>query len=307
MSNEHQGDDERLAIVAGRRNEPSLLLALADNANDEGACWPSIRYVARSVESAPGPLNAGSAVWRPLARWSSSGVVDGRVRLAARSRIGTGPSSTCLTTGRVANRLGLATMPRTGWLVSQGVGWRKCHQNHQLNHQRTITLLRRYSLTPRRDLAPLQDPTPLGPLAALEEAVAEACGYDLTATTTSGRGALGKAVKDLNEVGAVPDAAYRRARAYREKFPTADITALALAKWWDKLNGNGGRPYDEWGHPEPTGEAKTADEWLVITTAGVTVDPAEAREIIRTEFSGDRDAAFASWEREVDRLAWSRA
>ena len=69
----------------------------------------------------------------------------------------------------------------------------------------------------------------------LFEAVAEACGIDWANITTSGRGQLNKATKELREIGVTPDQVGGRAAAYRKTYPDAPLTPSALAKHWAAL------------------------------------------------------------------------
>lgn len=69
----------------------------------------------------------------------------------------------------------------------------------------------------------------------LFEAVAEACGIDWRNLTSSGRGPLNRAVKELKEIGANADQVGRRAAAYKKKYPEAALTPMALTKHWAAL------------------------------------------------------------------------
>ena len=69
----------------------------------------------------------------------------------------------------------------------------------------------------------------------LFEVVAEACGIDWRNLTSSGRGPLNRAVKELKEIGANADQVARRAAAYRKKYPEAALTPMALTKHWAGL------------------------------------------------------------------------
>ena len=69
----------------------------------------------------------------------------------------------------------------------------------------------------------------------LFEAVAEACNIDWNNITTSGRGQLNKATKELRDIGVTPDQVGGRAAAYRKTYPDAPLTPSALAKHWAAL------------------------------------------------------------------------
>ena len=77
----------------------------------------------------------------------------------------------------------------------------------------------------------------------LFEAVAEECGIDwqcLNAARKRGRApmalkTLGKAVRDIDDMGGKPDEVPRRAEVYRNRWPGIALTPLALAKHWPSL------------------------------------------------------------------------
>lgn len=63
------------------------------------------------------------------------------------------------------------------------------------------------------------------------DALLEACGI-AGQVPASARGAYGKAVKDLREVGASPVAISARAQVFRRRWPEASLTPTALARRW---------------------------------------------------------------------------
>ena len=69
----------------------------------------------------------------------------------------------------------------------------------------------------------------------LFEAVAEACGIDWGKLTSSGRGPLNKAVKELRDIGVTADDVGGRAAAYKKQYPDAALTPMALTKHWAAL------------------------------------------------------------------------
>lgn len=70
----------------------------------------------------------------------------------------------------------------------------------------------------------------------LFDALAEACGVDVSQVTRSARGALNRALADLREVGATPDEIKARAKQHRRKWPTITVTPMSLAKHWPELH-----------------------------------------------------------------------
>ena len=69
----------------------------------------------------------------------------------------------------------------------------------------------------------------------LFEAVAKACSIDWRNLTSSGRGPLNKAVKELREIGVTADQVGGRAAAYKKQYPDAALTPIALTKHWAAL------------------------------------------------------------------------
>jgi biotin operon repressor len=69
----------------------------------------------------------------------------------------------------------------------------------------------------------------------LFEAVAKACGINLTSLTRSSRGQLNKAVKELREVGATEQDVQAKAKAYKTQYPNAALTPTALVKHWSSF------------------------------------------------------------------------
>lgn len=72
----------------------------------------------------------------------------------------------------------------------------------------------------------------------LFEAVCEATGTNPSELTKPARGALNTALKNLREVGAIPEEVARRARSYHQRYPDIELTPSALASHWPRL----GRP-----------------------------------------------------------------
>lgn len=68
------------------------------------------------------------------------------------------------------------------------------------------------------------------------DAVVAECGDP---RTTSERGKFNKAVKELKEAGATPDAIRDKAKLYRDRYPRAALTPNALAGHWGQLGHDG--------------------------------------------------------------------
>ena len=69
----------------------------------------------------------------------------------------------------------------------------------------------------------------------LFESLAEACALDMERLTSSARGVLNKATKELRQVDATPEQVLLAARRYAERFPSAAVTPSALAKHFPAL------------------------------------------------------------------------
>jgi biotin operon repressor len=67
------------------------------------------------------------------------------------------------------------------------------------------------------------------------EAIANACGIDITQLTGTSRGQLNKAAKELKEIGATPEDVTAKAQAFRRQYEQATLTPTALAKHWPQL------------------------------------------------------------------------
>lgn len=81
------------------------------------------------------------------------------------------------------------------------------------------------SVAPRRERDPIF------------ETLAEIEGSDLAELTTSQRGALNKAAKELRDLGVEPAEIAHRAIAFARRYPGATLTAIALVRHWGELNG----------------------------------------------------------------------
>jgi len=69
----------------------------------------------------------------------------------------------------------------------------------------------------------------------LFEAVVDVCGQKMDRMTKSERGRINAALKQLRDVGATPEQVRGAARRYSKVYPSAPITATALAANWTKV------------------------------------------------------------------------
>tara|TARA_B100001939_G_scaffold211649_1_gene182098 strand:- start:2440 stop:3159 length:720 start_codon:yes stop_codon:yes gene_type:complete len=63
----------------------------------------------------------------------------------------------------------------------------------------------------------------------------EICGYDPTENQEM-IGAWRVGIKQLNDKKATPEQLWEKAKAYKIRFPNAELTPKALAKWWEALD-----------------------------------------------------------------------
>jgi DNA-binding transcriptional MocR family regulator len=66
----------------------------------------------------------------------------------------------------------------------------------------------------------------------LFDATAKACNINTGNLTASARGALNRAVKELRDVNATPEQIAAVAKSYRNHYPNATLTPMALVKHW---------------------------------------------------------------------------
>jgi hypothetical protein len=194
-----------------------VLLALADHANGDGECWPSMKRIAdRSDISA-----------RHVSRAINELVDLGLVEKANRRRHG----------GQYRGwdyRLLIQQTPAAsghGRPVTSGHG----------RPSPADTGVRSEPSENRKEepLAAAPREAPTRKADDLFEAVATACNIDWTNLTPSGRGPLNKAVKELRDIGVSPDQVGGRAAAYRRTYPEAPLTPMALTKHWAALTPSG--------------------------------------------------------------------
>jgi len=190
-----------------------VLLALADHANSDGECWPSMKRIAERSDISP----------RHVSRAISELIDLGLVEKANRRRHGGEyrgwdyrilVQRTPASNGRVAPVTSGHPRPSP---ADAGV---------------------RSELPENRKEEPLADKPPATVRKVqdgLFEKVAEVCGWDTTNLTKSSRGQLNKAVKELRDIGATSDQVGGKAAAYKEKYPGMELTPTALIKHWAAL------------------------------------------------------------------------
>lgn len=206
-----------------------VLLKLADNADDDGRCWPSLQRIERETGL------CHSTVCDRLRKLEEAGVIDRRPGGSTRGERG-GQNTRYLI--HAEKLCATRTSPLHALPGSAPDGLevvRDTDTNHQRNHQ-TKPSKAQASPAPgaRRNLA--------------FEMLVKIQGSTLDALSRNERGAINVALRDIRE--AMPDMdddklaqeIKRRAREYvdGERMPKgATLTALAVAKNWSRLRGQG--------------------------------------------------------------------
>jgi DNA-binding transcriptional ArsR family regulator len=191
-----------------------VLLALADHANGDGECWPSMKRIAdRSDISA-------RHVSRAITELIDLGLVEkanrrrygGQYRgwdyrlLVHRTPASIGPL------GPVTSGHGRPSPADTG-------------VRSELPENRKEEPI---AAAPKKESAKKDE---------LFEAIAAACNIDWTELTRTGRGQLNTAAKELRDIGVTPEQVPPKAAAYRKRYPEAQLTPTALVKHWAGLQG----------------------------------------------------------------------
>lgn len=217
-----------------------VLLALADIANDDGECWPSIPHLAkkcridtrttqrriRSLEE----LGEVIVVVGGGRASKSGGPASNRYRITVYiPDDGTGdggnlpPRQSAIpgtdATGGVAHAppLGVAPVPP----------------------ESSVEPSKEPSLLPV-----VAEATPARRQDPLFDALADVCGIASSDLTSSARGAMNRALADLRKVDAEPVDVRDRADVYRRRWPNVSLTPTALVKHWPTLDPNNAAPTD---------------------------------------------------------------
>ena len=190
-----------------------VLLALADHANSDGECWPSMKRIAeRSDISA-----------RHVSRAINELIDLGLVEKANRRRHG----------GQYRGwdyRLNVQRTPASGGPprpVTSGHGRPSPADTGVRSEPSENRKEEPLAATPPKVERRTKD--------NLFETVAQACGINLTGMTRSARGQLNKACKELREIDATEEQVRAKAKAYRTQYPNATLTPTALVKHWSSF------------------------------------------------------------------------
>lgn len=188
-----------------------VLLSLADHANSDGECWPSMKRIAERSDISP----------RHVSRAIEELVELGLIEKANRRRHG----------GQYRGWDYRIIVQRTPASSGHGLPLTSGHGRPSP----ADTGVRSEPQENRNEEPLAATPPKTAKKDELFEAVAQACGIDWTNLTASGRGPLNKAVKELRDIGVTPDQVGGRAAAYKKTYPDAPLTPMALTKHWASL------------------------------------------------------------------------
>ncbi len=156
-----------------------------------------------------------------------------------------------------------------------------CHPNKYLEQELTLAPTK----VDAGEVAPLRAVD----IASLRTAILAVCGIEPDQVTSAAAAPIGKAARDLAAVGARPEDLPAAASNFRERFPSATLTPLALAKHWPQLVA---------ARPAP-GAGLADSELFGIALSRSIADRAEAQDAFEDRFDDpeDRAAAMSAWER----------
>jgi biotin operon repressor len=190
-----------------------VLLAIADHANGDGYCWPSMGRIGRmvglslrQVSNHVTALEAAGLVVKAERR-RHAGQLRGWTYHVPFDR--PKQQEQAATTG--------SPLPVASGNAVPPPAAAHCRTEPPGNHQ--VEPLRRKRREP--DL--------------LFEALCEAGGHRLDGLTAVERGRINKAAKELREAGATPDDVQVAAQAWVRLYPNTTVTVMALATHWSRL------------------------------------------------------------------------
>ena len=190
-----------------------VLMALADHANADGECWPSMKKIAgrsqissRQVSTHITALMELGLVEKAGRRRHGGQYRGWDYRLNIQRKSGTSGSTVPVTSGSPASS------PAEADFRSEP------SENRQ---EEPVAATPPEATTRKKD--------------RLFEAVAKECGINLSGMTRSARGQLNKAVKELREINATEEQVAAKAKAYRQQYPNATLTPTALVKHWSSF------------------------------------------------------------------------
>jgi len=189
-----------------------VLMALADHANSDGECWPSMKRIAqltgvssRQVSTHIVALEALGYVTKGNRRRYAGQLRGWEYRVNLRNNTTSG-STLPVASGSPASS-------------PAEVGFRS--EPSENRKEEPLADKPPESVTRKKD--------------NLFEVIAEVCGISLTGMTRSSRGQLNKAVKELREIGTTEEQVRHKAKAYKAQYPNATLTPTALIKHWSSF------------------------------------------------------------------------
>ena len=189
-----------------------VLMALADHANSDGECWPSMKRVAKLTGISSRQVSTHIVTLESLGyvtkgnRRRHEGQLRGweyRVNLHGEATSG---STLPVASGSPAH-------------LPAEVGFRS--EPSENRKEEPLADKPPESVTRKKD--------------NLFETVAEVCGIGLTTLTRTARGQLNKAAKELREIDATDEQVRHKAKAYKAQYPNATLTPTALIKHWSSV------------------------------------------------------------------------
>lgn len=191
-----------------------VLLALADHANADGECWPSMKRIAERSDISP----------RQVSRAINELVELGLIEKANRRRFG----------GQYRGWDYRVLVQRTS---TSGGHPRPVTSGHPRPSPADTGV--RSEPSENRQVEPLAAAPPKSvkqrQADPLWDTMLNACRINPQTLTGSERGRINKALKELREVNATPDELAARAKSYTVKYPGAALTPTALAANWSQL------------------------------------------------------------------------
>ena len=289
MSIEVMNDVWRYSKAKG--TDRLVLIALADQANDQRECWPSVSSIGKKCLLTPRNVQKrirsleelGEVIVIYGAGTSSSkgGVRSNRYRIIVYMA---DPDPVGADTISTPQTLSDATPSESDDPVASDT------QTLSDATPRTPS-----PATPEPKGEPSLNPQSLA-TDDLTVAVAKVCGLELDHLTSSARGALERAVKEIADAGGTVTQVGDRASHYHRKFPTATLTPPALAKHWPVLVDAGtDSSVVNMTVPFPVHIGQTAA--LTIT------DRDQALEYVRDALFDEEDIAWAMKTWEARRMA----
>ena len=202
----------------GSSTRKLILLRLADQANDDGKCWPGKESISWHCECSK------QTVRRALRDLERDGFI--KTTRPSESKRRTNLYWLQIDGGTDCTPPGVTEYPPGGsqstpnpYLEPSMNPQKPCPANAEASAEP-------YQKKPDRPRDPIWD------------TLMEVCGIETTAIPQSARGGYNRAVKELKEVGATPDQIRNRASRWHKVYSGATLTPTALVKHWASLAGS---------------------------------------------------------------------